>query len=174
MKRDVENVNTADYRAGLVEQITRDMQTLGQLRILGYVVHPGETFYLDRIEAYQWALAEWDAETRLQTSDRGRGEIARIEYKPGEWHRSGKAYLFDKSDDFPRAEITIESNGDDLKHSAAIIVHGDTSGQAERRANIVAAAMELLQACQIASWHLPSGSALRLVDAAIAKALRTD
>jgi hypothetical protein len=55
------------YRAGLVEQITRDMQTLGQLRTLGYVAHPGEQFYLDRIEAYQRTLSEID----LQISDRG-------------------------------------------------------------------------------------------------------
>jgi hypothetical protein len=59
------------YRNGLVEQITRDMQTLGQLAKLGYVAHPGEQFYLDRIEAYQFELCKLD--NSGPGTDRGEG-----------------------------------------------------------------------------------------------------
>ena len=47
-------------RAGLVEQITRDRQTLEQLHKLGYVAHPGAPFYLGRIDAYLQSLRELD------------------------------------------------------------------------------------------------------------------
>ncbi len=52
------------HREGLVSQIVRDMATLRQIPC----AHPGETFYLDRIAAYQQTLSEID----LQTSDRGK------------------------------------------------------------------------------------------------------
>jgi hypothetical protein len=56
------------YRAGLVEQITRDMQTLRQIGRDGFSpLTTDEAFYLDRIETYQQALSEID----LQIADRG-------------------------------------------------------------------------------------------------------
>lgn len=65
VEQDVETLNTrniAGWRAGLVEQIARDMQTLSQLDKLGYVAHPGQNFYLDRIDTYRETLAQLDAE----------------------------------------------------------------------------------------------------------------
>jgi hypothetical protein len=56
------------FRAGLVEQITRDMQTLRQIGRDGFSpLTTDEAFYLDRIEAYQRTLSEID----LQIADRG-------------------------------------------------------------------------------------------------------
>ncbi len=63
MKHDGEKQHMREFRAGLVDEIARTMQTLRQTPI----AHPGETFYFDRLEAYQRALSEID----LQISDRG-------------------------------------------------------------------------------------------------------
>lgn len=63
MEHDVEKQHTWDVgtrRAELIEQVARDMQTLRQLRELGYCAHPGESFYTDRITAYQYEIRKLD------------------------------------------------------------------------------------------------------------------
>ena len=60
------------YRAGLVEQITRDMQTLFHLHKLGYCAHPGEEFYLDRIQMYSAELRKLDAADRGKVNQEGK------------------------------------------------------------------------------------------------------
>lgn len=56
MKPNVSEVRIGYYRAGLVEQITRDMQTLRRFPMS----HPGDTFYANRILEYLQTLADLD------------------------------------------------------------------------------------------------------------------
>jgi hypothetical protein len=56
----VANQGPGSYRAGLVEQITRDMQTLRQIGRDGFSpLTTDEAFYLDRIESYQAELRKF-------------------------------------------------------------------------------------------------------------------
>ena len=85
------------------------------------------------------------------------------QHTPGPWHIGGK----------PQSPIIFGSDG--FAVADATVFHGTfKEGQTEANANLIAAAPDLLEALETASWLLadisPDGLVKQKVDAAIAKA----